>query len=67
MERSVNATVSLNLTLEEASWLHSTMQNPLHIHCEGEPHPDNERAYDNNMRHRFFQATQPPLENIHVR
>lgn len=44
--------IVLELTEDEAHWLHGVMQNPLW----GE-HPDNDTEYDRAMRRKFFDAT----------
>lgn len=46
--------VTLVLTKQEADWLHNVMQNPLfgqHVVC-------NEPKEDNEMRRKFWEATQ---------
>lgn len=45
--------VNLELTVEEAKWLHGVMQNPL----SSDPNPENEDSYDRKMREGFFKAT----------
>lgn len=47
--------ITLVLNKEEATWLHSIMQNPLHGQS-----PDEEDTMDAVLRHRFFDATRPP-------
>jgi hypothetical protein len=52
VEISTEVKVTLTLDQQEAKWLHSVMQNPLH----GE-YLSSETDYDKAMRHAFFEAT----------
>lgn len=45
--------LTLELTAEEAKWLHELMQNPLSEDCN----PDYEESYDRQMREAFYEAT----------
>lgn len=46
--------IVLNLTEQEAEWLHSVMQNPLHNQSY-----EDESVEDSTMRVIFFNATYP--------
>ena len=54
MKHSISRTtlVGLELTQDEANWLHSVMQNPLFNQT-----PDEESLGDREMRQKFFTAT----------
>lgn len=45
--------VVLELTAEEAKWLHGLMQNPFSV----DGNPDYEDLYDKKMREAFYRAT----------
>lgn len=49
---SQSIVVGLELTQDEANWLHSVMQNPLFNQT-----PDEESLGDREMRQKFFTAT----------
>lgn len=57
MKAEAKAVIRLNLELtpEEAEWLHGQMQNPLHGQSS-----DQEMPSDKEMRHRFFSVTDLP-------
>lgn len=53
MRVTTDLRVTLELTVEEAKWLHEVMQNPL----SSDPNPDHEDSYDKKMRESFYKAT----------
>lgn len=53
MRVSTTLQINLELTVEEAKWLHEVMQNPL----SSDPNPDHEDSYDRKMREAFYEAT----------
>lgn len=53
MKVTTTTQVTLELTTEEANWLHGLMQNPLSEDCN----PAHEDPYDKKMREAFFNAT----------
>ena len=53
MKVTTELRLNLELTAEEAVWLHETMRNPLSVDCN----PDLEDLYDKKMREAFFEAT----------
>jgi hypothetical protein len=59
MQVKTTTTVQITLILssEETEWLHSLMQNPLHVE-----HPSDEDKQNKVMRLAFFEATKPILK-----
>lgn len=53
MKVTTELRLTLELTVEEAKWLHELMRNPL----TEDQNPDYEDPYDKNMREAFFVAT----------
>lgn len=53
MKVTTNLHVILELTAEEAEWLHSLMQNPFSVDCN----PEYEDPYNKKMREAFYKAT----------
>lgn len=55
MKASTNFYVVLELTVEEARWLHGLMQNPLPLSWDCDP--QKEDPHDRKMRKAFYEAT----------
>lgn len=55
MKATTNLYVTLELTVEEAKWLHEIMQNPLSFSVDWSR--DHEDPKDRKMREAFFEAT----------
>jgi len=53
MKATTTLHITLELTAEEAKWLHELMQNPL----TEDQNPDYEDSYDKKMREAFYWAT----------